>query len=93
MSFDINPPNRNLSNVQASAKSCAGGGGNTGYFRRDGGSEEDEVNLSFAKDYENDSFVKEEILEADEDTEGFFEMIKRLFMKLVDAIKSLLIKK
>lgn len=91
MSFDINPPTRNLSNVQASAKSCSGGGGNTGYFRRDEG-EEDEVKLSF-KDTGSDSFVKEEVVLDEVDEEGFLDFLKRIFADFIKAIKSIFIKK
>ena len=55
MSFDINFSTKNLSNVQASAKSQDGGAGNTGYFSRD---KEENLGLHFAKDWENDSFEK-----------------------------------
>lgn len=88
MSFNINPPSRNLSNVQASQGSCPGGGGNTGYFQR--GSKEDDLDLKFAKDYPSDSFELLGIKEEDE--EGFFEFIISFFKELFNKIKSLFIK-
>ncbi len=85
MSFDINPPSRNLSNVQASAGSCPGGGGNTGYFNRRGAKEEPE--LKFAKNYPEDSFEMVDFEE--EKDESFVDFIKGLFKSFVDKIKNL----
>ena len=84
MSFNFNPM-QNLSNVQASAKSCAGGGGNTGYFKS-GQAEEDE-NLDFkTKDYPEDSFESEGTLDEIQ-SQSFFDIIKNLFLDFVEAIK------
>ncbi len=90
MSFDINPPRNNLSNVQASSKASEGGGGNTGYFRRDG--DEEESSFNFKKDFEGDSFVREENLEEVKE-QSFFEIIKNLFLDLIEAIKNFFVKK
>jgi len=83
MSFDFNPIG-NLSNVQASAKSQEGGGGNTGYFRR--GQKEEETNLGFAKDYPEDSFEQSGSLDEIQN-QSFVEIIKSLFLDLFEAIK------
>ena len=85
MSFDFNSINSNLSNVQASAKSCPGGGGNTGYFQRNGGKEENI--LEFAKDYPEDSFEHIELENNEEKDIGFFELIKKFFIKLIVKIR------
>lgn len=90
MSFDINPPRNNLSNVQASSKTTDGGGGNTGYFRRDG--EKEEEILNFKKDFEGDKFVKEEENE-EEETQSFLDIFLNFFSNLIDAIKNFFIKK
>lgn len=86
MSFDFGPM-QNLSNVQASAKSCAGGGGNTGYFKRGqaGGEEE---NLGFAKDYPEDSFELEGSLDEIQN-QSFLDIVKNLFLDFIEAIKNL----
>lgn len=89
MSFDINPPSRNLSNVQASQGSCPGGGGNTGYFRR--GKKEEDVDLHFASDYPEDSFEKMDILNEDSKT-PLLDAIFSFFNKIFDKIKSFFIK-
>ena len=86
MSFNFGPM-QNLSNVQASAKSCAGGGGNTGYFQR-GTKDEEEIDIGFAKDYPEDSFEKEGTLDEIQN-ESFFEIIKNLFLDFIGAIKKL----
>lgn len=83
MSFDMNIP-KNLSNIQASHKSCDGGGGNTGYFRRDGGSEEEEI-LNFAKNNQNDCFVKEKVEE--NNSLAFLDYMVSLFKRLKRKIK------
>ncbi len=85
MSFDFGPM-QNLSNVQASAKSCAGGGGNTGYFQR-GKKEEEEINLGFAKDYPEDSFVKETDL-MDENEQSFWEVLKQAILDFISTLKA-----
>ena len=89
MSFDFNPIG-NLSNVQASAKSSDGGGGNTGYFRR-GQQQEEEVNLSFSKDYPDDSFEHQGTLDEIQN-QSFLEIIKNMFLDLIEAIKGLFAK-
>ncbi len=87
MSFDMGPLN-NLSNVQKSAKTCAGGGGNTGYFAR--GQEEDENIVEFAKDYPNDSFEKITLDDIQKnDDSDFFALIKKLFLKIIQFIKNI----
>ncbi len=85
MSFDVNA-SRNLSNVQASAKSCPGGGGNTGYFQR--GNEEEQAQLGFAKDYPDDSFEKQEILDEIQN-QSFLTIFKNLFLDFIEMIKNL----
>ena len=90
MSFDFGPM-QNLSNVQASAKSCAGGGGNTGYFQRVK-KEEEEVNLGFAKDYPEDSFTRIEDL-VDENEPSLWESFKKKVLEIIEKIKSLFKKK
>ncbi len=88
MSFDFNPM-QNLSNVQASSKACAGGGGNTGYFKR---GESEEENIEFPRDYPDDSFERQE--DADEiQKESLLSIIKGLFLDFVDWIKSLFLNK
>lgn len=89
MSFDFGPM-QNLSNVQASHKSCAGGGGNTGYFKR-GQADDDEQDLGFAKDYPDDSFEKEGTLDEIQQ-QSFLEIIKNLFSDIFEAIKGLFTK-
>ena len=86
MSFNFGPM-QNLSNVQASSKSTPGGGGNTGYFKR-GKKNEEEVNLGFAKDYSEDSFEQKENLEEIQE-QSFLDIIKNLFLDLIEAIKNL----
>ena len=87
MSFNFGPM-QNLSNVQASSKSTPGGGGNTGYFKR-GKKNEEEVNLGFARDYSEDSFEQKENLEEIQE-QSFLDIIKNLFLDLIEAIKNLL---
>ncbi len=87
MSFDFNPMG-NLSNVQASHKSCAGGGGNTGYFQRGKKEEkEEEIDFSSAKDYPDDSFEKENDIEEEIQSQSFTDIIKNLFLDLFENIK------
>ena len=90
MSFNFGPM-QNLSNVQASSKSTPGGGGNTGYFKR-GKKEEESSNLSFAKDYPEDSFENEGSLEEIQN-QSFISIIKNLFLDFFEAIKNLFVKK
>lgn len=89
MSFDINPPRNNLSNVQASSKTTDGGGGNTGYFRRDGGGEEELIN--FKRDEQGDTFVKEN--EENEENQSFIDIFLNFISDLCDAIKKFFCKK
>jgi hypothetical protein len=84
MSFDFGPM-QNLSNVQASAKSCAGGGGNTGYFSR-GQASGEESDLGFAKDYPEDSFEHEGSLDEIQN-QTFIDIIKNLFLDFIEMIK------
>ncbi len=87
MSFDFNPIG-NLSNVQASHKSCAGGGGNTGYFERGKKEEEEEIDFSSVKDYPEDSFEKEDSIEEEIQSQNFLTIIKNLFLDFFEAIKN-----
>ena len=87
MSFDFNPIG-NLSNVQASHKSCDGGGGNTGYFQR-GKKEEEEIDFSSVKDYPEDSFEKEDEIEEEIQSQKFLDIIKNLFSDLFECIKKI----
>ena len=83
MSFDVGPTMKNLSNVQASAKTCSGGGGNTGYFSR--GGDDENIGFSFAKDYPADSFEKADF-KVYEDDESLWEFIKNWFIGIVAKI-------
>jgi len=85
MSFDITPPSKNLSNVQASAQTSDGGAGNTGYFQRN---EEEDLGLRFAKDYPNDSFEKEKP-EIDKESVSFVQVLLDLIDKFINLIKTL----
>lgn len=90
MSFDFGPM-QNLSNVQASHKSCAGGGGNTGYFQR-GKKDEDEALLNFnTEEYPPDSFEHME-LDLEEKKKDFWTSVKLLFKKIFSALKRLISK-
>ncbi len=90
MSFDFGPM-QNLSNVQASHKSCAGGGGNTGYFQR-GKKDEDEALLNFGtEEYPPDSFEHME-LDLEEEKKDFWTNVKLLFKKIFSALKRLISK-
>ena len=91
MSFDITPPQRNLSNVQASQGSCPGGGGNTGYFRRD--KKEDEEEVTYTKDIPEDTFQKYDDLFPTEETEGFFSILGKFFKSIFNKIKNIFSKK
>ena len=87
MSFDINPPSRNLSNVQASAKSQDGGAGNTGYFMR--GQQEEDTGFRF-RDTGSDSFERSNAGE-EEDT-GFLTLFLRFLEELIEKIKAFFIR-
>lgn len=90
MSFDFGPM-QNLSNVQASHKSCAGGGGNTGYFER-GQKDEDEALLNFSsEEYPPDSFEHME-LDLEESQTGFWDSLKLMLKKIFSALKKLITK-
>ncbi len=90
MSFDFGPM-QNLSNVQASHKSTAGGGGNTGYFQR-GTKDEDDALLNFAtEEYPPDSFEHMEI-DIEEEKKDFLSALKALFKKVLSALKRLIFK-
>ena len=90
MSFDFGPM-QNLSNVQASHKSCAGGGGNTGYFQR-GAKDEDDALLNFAtEEYPPDSFEHIE-LDLEEEKKDFWSNLKTLLKKIFSALKRLISK-
>lgn len=84
MSFDINPPSRNLSNVQASHKSSDGGAGNTGYFQREQ-KEENEFKLEFAKDTGIDSFEKTK--KDEEPEENLLDIFFNFISSIIDSIK------
>lgn len=88
MSFDINPPSRNLSNVQASAKSQDGGGGNTGYFERDGQNQDEKEIDTSTKLYPSDSFQKKEIILEEDDEQSISDIIKGIFKEFFEVIKS-----
>lgn len=88
MSFDFNPIG-NLSNVQASHKSCDGGGGNTGYFQRGKKEEDEEIDFSSVKDYPDDSFEKENDIEDEIQSQNFLSIIKNLFLDLFETIKNI----
>lgn len=87
VSFDINSSGKNLSNVQASAKSMPGGGGNTGYFQR---GQSDEEILEFPKEYPDDSFERENAEEIPE--ESFWTILKGLFLDFIASIKNFFVK-
>ena len=89
MSFNFGPMS-NLSNVQASAKSCPGGGGNTGYFER-GGKDEEGLNFK-TEDYPEDSFEKEGTLEEIQN-QTFFDIIKNIILDIIEAIKNFFVSK
>ncbi len=86
MSFEINPPRRNLSNVQASSKTQDGGAGNTGYFKRN---EEEEVNFKVKKDYKTDSFEKQNQVQNES---GLLELIKNFFFQLLDFLSQVFVR-
>lgn len=82
MSFDFNPIG-NLSNVQASSKSCPGGGGNTGYFKR--GEKDENENTPKFKESENDCFEKVELEDITEEQkeETLFGLLKRIYIRFL----------
>ena len=86
MSFDITPPNKNLSNVQASAKSCAGGGGNTGYFRRDAGGEGEQN--KYQKEELFDTFERDDVVLDEEQEPSLWTSFLRCIEKFVNYIKN-----
>ena len=85
MSFDMNLiSTKNLSNVQASAKSQDGGAGNTGYFMR--GQKEEDIGLHF-KDSGSDIFDKS--YKEDEPAEtSFIGLLFKFIEDLIDKIKA-----
>ena len=79
MSFDMNlVSSKNLSNVQASAKSQDGGAGNTGYFMR---GEEEDIGLRF-KDGGTDIFEKSNVIEVQEE-ESFLTVFLRFIEEII----------
>ena len=85
MSFDMNLISKNLSNVQASAKSQDGGAGNTGYFMR--GQQEENVGLKF-KDSGTDFFDKSEQIDEEEKEESLLDLFLKLVEELIAKIKA-----
>jgi len=85
MSFEMNLISKNLSNVQASAKSQDGGAGNTGYFMR--GQKEEDIGLRF-KDYGSDVFDKSNNEETEEDA-SFLDILLKFIENLIDKIKTI----
>lgn len=85
MSFDMNLISKNLSNVQASAKSQDGGAGNTGYFMR--GKKEEDIGLKF-KDSSIDFFDKSELIEQEEEI-SLLEMFLKFIENLISKIKAI----
>ena len=94
MSFDINPPNKNLSNIQASSKTSDGGAGNTGYFQRGQKSKEEEkkFGITFSAESELDSFEhensKEEQIE-EQESFSFVRFIEIIISKIKNFIFSI----
>ena len=84
MSFDMNLVTKNLSNIQASAKSQDGGAGNTGYFMR--GRQEEDIGLRF-KEYGADIFDKSDLKEDEEET-TLLELFLRFIEQLINKIKT-----
>ena len=87
MSFEMNLVSKNLSNVQASAKSQDGGAGNTGYFMR---GEEEDVGFRF-KELGPDVFEKKNVIE-EEVEESLLTLFLRFIEKIIDKIKSIFIR-
>ena len=88
MSFEMNLVSKNLSNVQASAKSQDGGAGNTGYFMR--GQKEEDIGLKF-KDTGTDIFDKSEQVQ-EEDEQSLLDLFFKFIEDLIDKIKKLFIR-
>ena len=86
MSFDMNLISKNLTNVQASAKSQDGGAGNTGYFMR--GQSEDDVGFRF-KDTGVDFFDKREAAEEEEEQLGLLDLFLRFIEELIGKVKKI----
>jgi len=86
MSFDMNLVSKNLSNVQASAKSQDGGAGNTGYFMR--GQKEEDIGLHF-KDLGLDSFDRKNDDEQ-ENEQTLLEIFLRFIEEIINKIKKFL---
>ena len=86
MSFDMNLISKNLTNVQASAKSQDGGAGNTGYFMR--GQQEEDIGLRF-KDCGSDIFDKSFKEEEDEEV-SLLSLILNFIENIIKKIKKLL---
>ena len=87
MSFEMNLVSKNLSNVQASAKSQDGGAGNTGYFMR---GEEEDVGFRF-KELGPDVFEKKNTIE-EEVEESLLTLFLRFIEKIIDKIKLIFIR-
>ena len=87
MSFEMNLVSKNLSNVQASAKSQDGGAGNTGYFMR---GEEEDVGFRF-KELGPDVFEKKNVIE-EEVEESLLTLFLRFIEKIIDKIKLIFIR-
>ena len=86
MSFDMNLITKNLSNVQASAKSQDGGAGNTGYFMR--GEQEEDLGMRF-KDSGSDIFEKAgAVAEEEEDNQSLLSLFLEFIEKIIDKIKA-----
>lgn len=86
MSFDMNfVTSKNLSNIQASAKSQDGGAGNTGYFMR--GDSEEDIGFHF-KDTGVDFFDKSKEIDC-EDELDLLTLFLRFIEKLIDKIKKI----
>ena len=90
MSFDFNPVG-NLSNVQASAKSCPGGGGNTGYFQR--GKKEDDDTPHFKEELDCFEKVELEDIQEIEEKESFSEFLKKALIKIIVKLRRIFKKK
>ena len=87
MSFDMNLITKNLSNVQASAKSQDGGAGNTGYFMR--GEQDEDLGIRF-KDSGSDIFEKaKDTSQEEEDTQSLLSLFLEFIEKIIDKIKAL----
>ena len=86
MAFDLTPLSKNLSNVQASAKTTDGGAGNTGYFSQENNEENE---FHFKRDYEPDSFMKSQKVELlQEDDVSISRIILDFIEKIIDKISN-----